>query len=411
MTFTSPFTGDVIQPTDVSYASYNLTANLQLQWPSNTNGLQNPAARIMDVYQNASWTLTMPDATQVSVGQDALIRNTSAASVNVLNFAGSVICTVTAGQSQYIYLTANSTTGGNWGVIAFGSTTSTANAAQLAGLGLVAITTTLNQSHPVVGVATAYTYTASDRAQTRLWIGGAGTGTLPLAATLGNNWFTIFKNNGTGSYTLSTTGGQFIDGLTTKTFQPSESAFVICDGTSYYTIGYGQSNTFFFTALVYPVTGGTYNLTTYEIQSIIQEYVGTLVSNVTVIYPQVVNLYVVSNKTTDNGFTLTVSTGVVGSAVATIPPGQQATLVCDGTNFFNANTVQAGATSLNLINGTVTTPAINFAAETNTGIWRSGYGQFDISILGTNRFNLNSTGLNIAGTGNFTGGIFGGTFT
>ena len=410
MTYTSPFTGDVIQPTDVSYASYNLTANLQLYWAGLATGTQSPAARIMDVYQNASWTLTMPDATQVSVGEDALIRNTSATAVNVLNFAGSVICTVAGGTAQYIYLTSNSTTGGNWGVIAFGSTTSTANAAQLAGLGLVAITTTLNQSHPVVGVATAYTYTASDRAQTRLWTGGAGTGTLPLAATLGNNWFTIFKNNGTGSYTLSTTGGQFIDGLTTKTFQPSESAFVICDGTSYYTIGYGQSNTFFFTSLVYPVTNGTYNLTTYEIQSIIQEYVGTLTGNVTVIYPQVVNLYVVSNQTTDNGFTLTVSTGVTGSATATIPPGQQATLVCDGTNFFNANTVQAGATSLNLINGTVSTPAINFAAETSTGIWRSGYGLFDISILGVNRFELSPTGLNIIGTGNFTGGVLGGTF-
>ena len=410
MTYTSPFTGDVIQPTDVSYASYNLTANLQLYWAGLATGTQSPAARIMDVYQNALWTLKMPDATQVSVGEDALIRNTSATAVTVLNFTGSVICTVAGGTAQYIYLTSNSTTGGNWGVIAFGSTTSTANAAQLAGLGLVAITTTLNQSHPVVGVATAYTYTASDRAQTRLWTGGAGTGTLPLAATLANNWFTIFKNNGTGSYTLSTTGGQFIDGLTTKTFQPSESAFVICDGTSYYTIGYGQSNTFFFTALVYPVTGGTYYLTTYEIQSIIQEYVGSFASNVTVIYPQVVNLYVISNQTTDNGHTLTVSTGVSGSATATIPPGQQATLVCDGTNFFNANTVQAGATSLNLVNGTVSTPAINFAAETNTGIWRSGYGLFDISILGTNRFELSPTGLNIIGAGNFTGGVLGGTF-
>ena len=410
MTYTSPFTGDVIQPTDVSYASYNLTANLQLYWAGLATGTQSPAARIMDVYQNASWTLTMPDATQVSVGEDALIRNTSATAVTVLNFSGSVICTVAGGTAQYIYLTANSTAGGNWGVIAFGSTTSTANAAQLAGLGLVAITTTLNQSHPVTGVATGYTYAASDRAQTRLWTGGTGTGTLPLAATLGNNWFTIFKNNGTGSNVISTTGGELIDGLTTKTFQPSESAFIICDGSSYYTIGYGQSNTFFFTSLVYPVTSGTYNLTTYEIQSIIQEYVGTLTGNVTVIYPQVVNLYVVSNQTTDNGFTLTVSTGVVGSATATIPPGQQATLVCDGTNFFNANTVQAGATSLNLINGTVSTPAINFAAETSTGIWRSGFGQFDISILGTNRFNLNATGLGIVGTGNFTGGVLGGTF-
>jgi hypothetical protein len=427
MSFTSPFTGDVIQPTDVSYASYNLTANLQLQWPSNTNGLQYPAARIMDVYQNASWTIKMPDATQVSVGQDALIRNISGASVSILNFAGSAICTITAGQSQYIYLTSNSTAGGNWGVIAFGSTTSSANATDLAGLGLVAITTTLNQSHPVASIANGYTFVAADRAQTKLWSSGAGTFTLPLASTLGNNWFTIFKNNGTGSINIATTSSQLIDGNLTKTFLPSESAFIICDGTSYYTIGYGQSNTFFFTALVYPVTGGSYLLTSADIKSTIQEYVGILASNVTITYPQVVNLYVVSNQTTDNGYTLTLTTGVGGSASAIIPPGQQATLICDGTNFFNANTVQAGATTLSLINGTVTTPAINFAAETNTGLWRSGYGKFDISILGVNRFELDATGLSVVGkvaatgnvtgvnisgtgTGNFVGGVLGGTF-
>jgi hypothetical protein len=410
MSFTSPFTGDVIQPTDVSYASYNLTANLQLYWAGLATGTESPAARIMDVYQNASWTLTMPDATQVSVGEDALIRNTSASAVNVLNFAGSVICTVAGGTAQYIYLTSNATAGGNWGVIAFGSTTSTANASQLAGLGLTAITTTLNQSHPVASFTTGYTFVANDRAQTKLWSGGAGTAILPLAATLGNNWFTIFKNGGTGSLTISCSGSELIDGVTTKTFSPDESAFIVCDGTSYYSIGYGQSNTFFFTALVYPVATGSYYLTTYEIQSVIQEYVGILTGNVTVYYPPVVNLYVVSNQTTDNGYTLTVSTGISGSATATIPPGQQATLVCDGTNFFNANTVQAGATSLNLVNGTVGTPAINFAAETSTGIWRSGYGKFDISILGVNRFELDATGLTIAGTGTFTGGVLGGTF-
>jgi hypothetical protein len=411
MSFTSPFTGDVIQPTDVSYASYNLTANLQLYWAGLATGTESPAARIMDVYQNGSYTLSMPDATQVSVGEDALIRNTSGSSVSVLNFAGSVICTVAGGTAQYIYLTANTTAGGNWGVIAFGSTTSTANASQLAGLGLVAITNTLNQSHPVASFSTGYTFTANDRAQTKLWTSGTGTAILPLASTLGNNWFFIFKNGATGTLTLTCSGSDTIDGLSTKMFNPDESAFIICDGTNYYSIGYGQSNTFFFTALVYPVTGGSYTLTTYDIQSIIQEYVGNLTSNVTVYYPPVVNLYVISNQVTDNGHTLTVTTGITGSATAIIPPGQQATLVCDGTNFFNANTVQAGATSLNLVNGTVGTPAINFASETSTGIWRSGYGLFDISILGTNRFELSPTGLTITGTGTFTGGISGGTFT
>jgi hypothetical protein len=125
----------------------------------------------------------------------------------------------------------------------------------------------------------------------------------------------------------------------------------------------------------------------------------------------VVNLYVVSNQTVDNGFSLTLTTGITGAAVAIIPPGQQATLICDGTNFLNANTVQAGATTISLLNGTVGTPAINFAAETNTGIWRAGVGQFDIAILGVNRFALTALGLAITGTGNFTGGISGGTFT
>jgi hypothetical protein len=234
---------------------------------------------------------------------------------------------------------------------------------------------------------------------------------LPLAATLANNWFTLIKNNGTGTFTISTTAPQLIDGQASKQFNPDESAFIICTGSEYLTVGYGISTNYSFTVLTKPVTGGAYSLTSNEAGNLIQEYVGTLVSNVTVTYPPVVNLYVVSNQTVDNGFTLTLTTGIVGSAVATIPPGQQATLICDGTNFLNANTVQAGATSLNLINGTVSTPAINFAAETNTGIWRAGAGEFDIAILGVNRFSLTALGLAITGTGNFTGGISGGTFT
>ena len=75
-TYTSPFSGNTIQPTDVSYASYTgLTSNLVLQWPVNGN-TGNPAARVMEISFTGSGGLVyMPDATQVSVGQDALIRN------------------------------------------------------------------------------------------------------------------------------------------------------------------------------------------------------------------------------------------------------------------------------------------------------------------------------------------------
>ena len=210
---------------------------------------------------------------------------------------------------------------------------------------------------------------------------------------------------------MSTTGSDLIDGTNSFQFNPIESAFIICTGTGYVTVGYGQNNTYVFSVLSYPITGGSYTLSASDAGTLIQEYIGTLVSNVTVYYPPIVNLYVVSNQTVDNGHSLTLTTGITGSAVAVIPPGQQATLICDGTNFLNANTVQAGATTISVVNGTVGTPAINFASETNTGIWRNGAGEFDISVLGTNRFALTATGLAITGTGNFTNGISGGTFT
>jgi len=53
---------------------------------------------------------------------------------------------------------------------------------------------------------------------------------------------------------------------------------------------------------------------------------------------------------------------------------------------------------------------LNFSSETTTGIYRAAAGEFDIAILGANRLALTATGLAIDGTGNFTGGISGGTF-
>lgn len=86
-------------------------------------------------------------------------------------------------------------------------------------------------------------------------------------------------------------------------------------------------------------------------------------------------------------------------------------MICDGTNFLNANTVQVGATNLSIVSGTANLPGMNFAAETSTGVYRPGTGQFGISIQGTQRSNLSATGLTITGSGTFTTGIAGGTFS
>lgn len=411
MSYVSPFTGDVVQPTDVSYRAVTLSSDTQLNWPSNSTTNLDYAARIMEVTATTTGlSLYMPPANQASVGNDAMIRNLGSNTFTVKTYDGaSTIVSIAAGEAKYIYITENPDAEGTWGIIAFGAGTSSADAATLAGYGLVASGATLNQSHPSASISSGSTFATTDRAQTRVWASGSGTATLPAAATLGNNWFTLFKNNGSGSFTISCSGAELIDGNSSKTFNPSESAFIVCTGTAYVTIGYGVSSSFAFTALTKNVTGGSVVLTNNEAANTIQEYVGNLVSNVTVTFPPVVNLYVISNQTTDNGYSFTVTTGL--GYTATIPPGQQATLICDGTNFLNANTTQAGATSVSLVDGTVGTPSLNFAAETSTGVYRSGAGHFNIAVGGSEIVDLTSAGMDVTGTGTFSGGIAGGTFT
>jgi hypothetical protein len=412
-TYNSVFSGNVVQPTDVSYESITLDANLQLVWPINGNlSTDTPAARIMDVSaSSAGLELRMPQADQVSVGQDALIKNTGANTFTVKTYDGTgTIVAIASGTSRYIYLTNNGTEAGTWANFEFGAGTSSADAATLAGAGLLASGLTLNQSHPVESVVASQSFVDGDRAKTYVWSGGVTTVTLPSAVTVGNNWFMLLKNNGTGTLTLDAPGSQTIDGGLTKAFAPSESAFIVSTGTEFVTIGYGVSTQFEFGILTKTVTNGTYTLTANEAANTIMIFNGTLTNNVTIIVPPVINFYVISNQTTAGGFTLTISTGAVGANDATVPAAGQATVFCDGTNILNANTTQAGGTSFSLVNGSAGSPSLNFGSETNTGIYRPGAGRFGVSILGNLVLDVTASGISVTGTGNFTGGISGGTF-
>ena len=109
-------------------------------------------------------------------------------------------------------------------------------------------------------------------------------------------------------------------------------------------------------------------------------------------------------------FCAIITTGISGGANAVIPSGGQATVVCDGINFYNANTTQAGATALSLINGTAGSPSLNFASETNTGVYRPGSGRFGISVLSNLIADFSASGISVTGTGTFSGGVSGGSF-
>jgi hypothetical protein len=412
MSYNSPFTGNVIQPTDVAYRSVTLAANTQLEWPINGNATDDYVARIMDVTaSSAGLSLFMPPANQASVGNDSLIRNVGSNTFTVKDFSGTnTIITIAAGEAKYVYIKTNPNTQGTWGNIAFGAGTSAADAASLAGAGLLASGSTLNQSHPVGSVTASYTFLTTDRAKAMIWSGGTTSVTLPLASATGDNWFVMFKNNGTGTVTVGTSGGQLIDGEATKAFDPGESAFIVSTGSEYITVGYGVSTQFEFGVLTKPVVSGTYTLTASEASNTIQIYTGTLTGNVTIIVPPVVNLYVISNQCSAGAFTLTISTGAVGANTATVPASGQATLVCDATNILNANTSQAGGTAFSLVNGSAASPSLNFGSETNTGIYRPGAGRFGISVLGNQIVDVDANGIDVTGTGTFTAGISGGVF-
>lgn len=413
MSYNSPFTGNVIQPTDVSYRAITLSANTQLEWPINGNATDDYAARIMEVTaSSAGLSLFMPPANQASVGQDAMIRNVGATTFTVKDYAGAnTIVSIPAGEARYIYITANPDEEGTWGIIAFGIGSSGADAATLAGYGLLAIGQTLNQSQPVTTFSSNYTAVAADRSNTYVWTGGAGTLTLTGTTVLGDNWFMFLRNGGTGALSVACSGGDVINGSSTLVLQPSDSCIIVCSGAAFYTVGLGKSTQFAFTQLTKAVTGGTVTLTAAEASNVIMKFTGTLSSNVTIIVPQTVQVYYVQNATVGgaSNYTIKLTTNTGGSE-ATIASNQQATLICDSVNLVNANTVLAGASAIGLIDGTVSSPALYFGSEPTTGIYRAASGQFNIGILGTNLFTLSATGLAIAGTGNFTGGIAGGTY-
>lgn len=413
MSFNSPFTGNVIVPTDVSYRSITLSANTTLEWPINGNATPNYAARIMNVTASSGGlVLRMPPANQASVGQDALIRNVGANSFTVADYDGNVIVVVAASQARYIYITANPDEAGTWGVIAFGVGSSAADAGSLDGLGLTVIGATLNAAHPVQTFSSNYTAVAGDRARTYVWTGGAGALTLTASGTLGDNWFMLLRNGGTGTLTVTPSGGDQIDSAASIALQPADSAIICCSGSAFFTVGIGKSADFNFTQNTKAVVSGAYTLSASEAANPIQKFTGTLTGNVTVTVPQTIAVYYVTNQTdgTGAGYTVTVTTGVPGGASAVIPAGQQVILLCDSASLLNASTIAAGASVLSLDNGNVSSPSLNFASETTTGLYRPGAGQQAMSILGVQRMLLEAAGMTVTGSVVATAGISGGSF-
>lgn len=407
-TYTNPFTGQTISPSSVSYESLSITANTTLEWPINGNS-GTPASSIIDVTATASgtptgWLLKLPPATQVSTGQSVLVRNTGSQLFTVTDNGGNTIVATGSGIAEFIFLVDNSTVNGVWASVVFGAGTSSANAGALAGYGLTPIGLTLNQSYNVTNYYSNTTLNAANRAQFNVWSSGVGAFTLPSAATIGNNWFTIIRNGGTGVLTLTPSGTDTIDGNANMQLQLTESVVIVSNGsTGYNTYAYGRSNAFAFTQLALTVTGGTLTLSSAQGANIIQEYAGTLTSNQIVVLPSTVQLYSLQNGTSGS-YTLTFKTAGVGSTV-TVGQGQTALVVCDGTNVYSTTSnTSSSFTSATLAPGSVGAPSLNFLGNTNTGLYLPASNTLGIAVNGVNGMTISPTGVTMPL------GISGGTF-
>lgn len=389
MSFTDVFGNQTLPPAEYGYNSLALTGGLTVFWPYHVSDTNLTIAKITEVTCQSGNILTLPDARQVSVGEDFLIRNTGANALQINNALGVVVSTVQPGAANYFYLTDNTTEGGLFSVIGFGVGTSTVDAASLVGYGIKALGASLNQTHPVQPVGSSTTIDATHRAQLVVLTGGVSTFSLTSAATLGNDFFTLIRNEGTGTLTIDAAGAETIDSQASIQVQPSESLMLVCTGTQWYSVGYGRSVLYQFTQLTKDVSaGGPITLTAAEASNKLLTFIGNPVANVTVIAPAIVAVYY-----THNDLSTAHNIDFKTSAGASVPIGQGTRLIvlCDGTDMLSAQSATANS-SVSLVDGSVASPALFFASQTNTGLYKYGVSGLGLTVAGVDMLNLDPAG-------------------
>lgn len=352
MSYTTVFGGGTISPALDSYISYTLTANLALVWPQETAPNSNLAAQIIELgpASTGSFNVTLPPANQVSVGQFLIINNLSSFNQAVFNNAGAVIVAAIApGAVFFLYLQNNATAAGTWFGFQYGSAISNPSAAALAGAGLLATGSTLSQDIVVSTFnVSPVNITVNQRAQLINWTGGSGTINLPASSGVAASFYVQIRNSSASTITVAPNGSDNINGLSSLTMQPGDSAFFVTDGAgNWYTIGLGTTQPVFFnyqaisvTGLSVPISLGTTAGT--SLNKIAYKFTGVLTQNQTVDVPAYAQTYWINNATT-GAFTLTFQVPTVfpggltpAGATVTVAQGIQVILYSDGANIINA---------------------------------------------------------------------------
>jgi len=368
-TYISVFGNNVIPPSESSYAAVSLTADTQFQWPELAVG-NFLLYDLLDVSSTGAYSMLLPDASVVSDGRAITIKNLSAFTVTLKDAGLNTVGTLTTGQVKSLYLTDNTTVNGVWGLTALGVGTTLADAAALAGDGLTVNVGKLAQAAPFVQVTGSLAISLAHWARILLSLNtGFVLYTLPTGTATYNNFFFQVANQGTGTLVLSAQAGQTIDGASSKSFQPGESAIVAYAGGSsniWVTVGYGRSTQFQFTKLVLDIsTGAPFNLTSTQAQNKLMQFIGTATGAIVVTVPQIVAVYYLECSYA-GAFPLTIQTAV-GTGV-TLGRNDRAIVYCDGINIVNAQTT-IGAANLS---GGVAGSVVYQVGPSTTGFTAAG---------------------------------------
>ena len=135
-------------------------------------------------------------------------------------------------------------------------------------------------------------------------------------------------------------GGQLINGGASLSFNPGDSATILCDGTNFFSIGFGQSVAFSFDYVSISLTSETspYTLAGANLNRISYSFGGTITGNMDIIVPGTIQQYWVGNDTdlASAPYTITIKTAA-GTGV-TLANNSRAIMFCDGTNVVDADT-------------------------------------------------------------------------
>lgn len=418
-TFTSPFTGTVVQPTDVSYYELTFSTDQDLYWPAVVNPTQVPAARIMDCYPEAAdLHVNLPQGNQGSVGSDILFRNFGGVAFSVVDFSGDSSVIIEPGESKYYYLSDNSTEDGVWQNVTFGTGTSTADAATLQGAGLTTLNGKLAVTGNIVEVSSTPTLLDSSRAATYVWTGGNVTFTLPTAISLTSGWFIGFRNNGSGTMTITGQGSSLVNSSASISVNPGDSGYIVFQQSTgnFFTIGLTVPTNVTFTSATYDVdaiSGSTLDLVSYA--PIIQTYVGlsgTRAVDLDVTLPAITQLYVLVNSTGESGYNITFQVSGSSQTPIALTDGQTALVLSDGNFLYVLTQTTTGIYLAN--NGSAGAPSFSFNSDDTTGMYLVGTSVLGLTANGTEILNLdgsNTGDLQISTEATFNAKLIpGGTF-